>query len=521
VGTPQPRSIFAPANYELHPGGAREESHPFMRSSQTLSLFSERPEQTQQPYSFLFSILVHGVVIGLLLLGLLNRPKIKPPRIAEHYVVRHLDLQNIETEMQRAIKHEVKSARKQISRPEPLPSSHPEMQRALQQIVQAPKGPQTLVQPDIPKPVALKLNIPVPTVVNWNVNKTQSKVILAPQPVPPPVADVKPSVQMPNEEPRLADIAIAPIALPTHSQPILASTTSPIVVQGPKPTPPAPITTTAGSPQPTSAAVMSLSEHHMANGPVTLPPVNQSASTNTQGGLAVGTAKEPPSTAHDDASNKKDSSSTKKDSASTAHNDASSKNDNSSAKKDSASTSHSDAASKNTPADRPGSAQGSNSGSPLGTHSATAHITRPKEGQFGSVVVGATMEDKYPETAEQWSGRMAYTVYLPVGLAKSWILQYSLPRGGEASSAHIDAPWPYNIVRPNIAPGSIDADALMIHGFVNQDGHFEGLAIAFPPDFAQAQFVLSSLAQWQFRAATQNGQNVKVEVLLIIPEVEE
>jgi hypothetical protein len=131
------------------------------------------------------------------------------------------------------------------------------------------------------------------------------------------------------------------------------------------------------------------------------------------------------------------------------------------------------------------------------------------------------MEDKYPETAEQWSGRMAYTVYLPVGLAKSWILQYSLPRGGEASSAHIDAPWPYNIVRPNIAPGSIDADALMIHGFVNQDGHFEGLAIAFPPDFAQAQFVLSSLAQWQFRAATQNGQNVKVEVLLIIPEVEE
>jgi hypothetical protein len=61
----------------------------------------------------------------------------------------------------------------------------------------------------------------------------------------------------------------------------------------------------------------------------------------------------------------------------------------------------------------------------------------------------------------------------------------------------------------------------MIHGFVNQDGHFEGLAIAFPPDFAQAQFVLSSLAQWQFRAATQNGQNVKVEVLLIIPEVEE
>jgi hypothetical protein len=330
------------------------------------------------------------------------------------------------------------------------------------------------------------------------VNKTQSKTILAPMPVPPPVADVKPSVQMPNQESRLADVAIASVTLPTHS-PILASTTSPIVVQGPKPTPPAPITTTAGSPQPTSAAVMSLSEHHMANGPVMLPPVNQSASTNSSGGLAVGQAKDPPSAAHSDSASKNDSSSTKKDSASAAH---------------------SDDANKNEP-ERPGSARGSNSGSPLGTHSATVHITRPKEGQFGSVVIGDSLEDKYPEIAGQWSGRMAYTVYLPVGLPKSWLLQYSLPRGGEASSAHIEAPWPYNIVRPNIAPGAIDADALMIHGFVNQDGRFEGLAIAFPPEFAQAQFVLSSLAQWQFRPATQNGQNVKVEVLLIIPEVEE
>jgi hypothetical protein len=30
--------------------------------------------------------------------------------------------------------------------------------------------------------------------------------------------------------------------------------------------------------------------------------------------------------------------------------------------------------------------------------------------------------------------------------------------------------------------------------------------------------VLDSLAQWQFRPAKQNGQNIKVEVLLIIPE---
>ena len=138
------------------------------------------------------------------------------------------------------------------------------------------------------------------------------------------------------------------------------------------------------------------------------------------------------------------------------------------------------------------------------------------------MVVGSTLDEKYPETAPVWSGRLSYTVYLPVGLSKSWILQYSLSRADNAAAAgnisHIEAPWPYNIVRPNITPGAIDADALMVHGFINQAGRFEALAILFPPQFAEAQFVLDELAKWQFRPATQNGQIVAVEVLLIIPD---
>ena len=74
------------------------------------------------------------------------------------------------------------------------------------------------------------------------------------------------------------------------------------------------------------------------------------------------------------------------------------------------------------------------------------------------------------------------------------------------------------MVRPNIAAGAINADALLVHGYVNQAGRFEELAIAFPPEFPQAQFVLNSLDQWQFRPAAQNGQTQRVEVLLIIPE---
>jgi hypothetical protein len=118
---------------------------------------------------------------------------------------------------------------------------------------------------------------------------------------------------------------------------------------------------------------------------------------------------------------------------------------------------------------------------------------------------------------------MSYTVYLSVGLAHSWLLQYTLSRADSTPGgiSHIEAPWPYSIVRPNIAPGAIDADALMVHGFVNQAGRFEALSIAFPPDFAQAAFVLQALSQWEFRPATQNGQSIRVEVLLIIPEVAE
>ena len=140
------------------------------------------------------------------------------------------------------------------------------------------------------------------------------------------------------------------------------------------------------------------------------------------------------------------------------------------------------------------------------------------------MLVGVSLTDKYPESADVWGGRMAYTVYLHVGQAKSWILQYSLPRAAEAaqggSLSHLDAPWPYDLIVPAITPGTLDADALMVHGFVTSTGRFETLAVVFPTDFPQARFVLEALKQWQFRPATQGGQIAKVEVLLIIPDIE-
>jgi hypothetical protein len=145
-------------------------------------------------------------------------------------------------------------------------------------------------------------------------------------------------------------------------------------------------------------------------------------------------------------------------------------------------------------------------------------IVMPKDGKFGVVVVGSSMAEQYPETVGLWGGRMVYTVYLHVGLAKNWILQYSLPAAAEKGTvARIDAPWPYVMERPELAPGDLNGDAIMVRGVVNTSGRFEKLALVFPVDFAQAKFVLGALEQWRFRAAMQNGLLTTVEVLLIIP----
>jgi hypothetical protein len=444
-----------------------------------MSLFSAQPELNQQPYSILISAVAHGLVIGVVFLGIFTAPRVRTPRNALHYDLRHLELHTLDTEMERAEASAVKSLQHQAkaSPPAPVPSNA-DQSPLMRQIAMATPGRQTLIQPDVLKPITPKVEIPVPTVVLWNANNTPAKVVVAPQPVKPNVAIIKPSLMKPNQELHLADIAMPSSALAKLNHPILASTTSPLVVQGPKPTPPAPITTASGAGQPTSATIMSISDMKMASGNVTLPPVNVGAAKDTPGALTAGQVKNSPSGSSGASANK------------TAG----------------------------------GSSEGSNNGSALGNRSNTVHITRAKEGQFGAVVIGSSLEAKYPETADIWNGRMSYTVYVDVGLPHRWILQYSISRGGNAPQPNITglaAPWPYSIVRPNIAPGSIDADALMVHGYVNVGGRFENLEVVFPPDYPQAQFVLSSLAQWQFRAATLNGQDVRVEVLLIIPEIEE
>ena len=242
----------------------------------------------------------------------------------------------------------------------------------------------------------------------------------------------------------------------------------------------APLTTSQLSSVPAPAAVMTLSEIIMPKGIVTFPPLNESAPASPSGSLSKG--REIGEAAKAD------------DSGQSA-----------------------------------AAAMGSDTKRVSGLGDAKGlsieRITLPKDGQFGAVVIGASLEQQYPEIGELWAGRFAYTVYLHVGLPKSWILQYSLPLSEDAESAgthtRIDPPWPYVIIRPNIPSGSINANATMIHGYVNETGSFEGLAFVVPQELPLGRYVLDALQQWHFRPAVHAGQPAKAEVLLIIPNEQE
>ncbi len=462
-----------------------------MSSSATITLFSERPLSSQRPTSFLISIFAHGSLVGVVSTGLLLRPAIIIPPPQERLALRHLELHMPDPETSRSSEESklYPGPKRPAPASDPSPAASPAVAR---QVAQLTPSHQTLLQPKLP-PRVLPEKMPVPTVVLWSMEIAQPKLIVPPLPQKTLTAKVQPAVDPPNQEQNLAaiDMSSAETAV---NQPVLPSTTSPLVVLAKDPAQAPPQTTSKSSAQPTPATIVSLSDLR-TEGTVVLPPANETASASTSGLLAPGRPEDV---------GKADGNSAGQGAAANGK----------------ASASGADkGAGANAGADPPAAGEG------LGNFGSVAKYVLPRDGQFGVIVVGNSLEETYPEAAELWGGRLAYTVYLHVGLRKSWILQYALPADAVVSSggnaAKISAPWPYTIVRPNIAPGAITTDAIMIHGFIDKAGRFASLAVAFPVQFQQAAFVLGSLRQWEFRPASQAGQPTAVEVLLIIPDEED
>ena len=458
-----------------------------MGYSRTITLFSVQADERQRVSSVVVSAVVHAVVAVLVTIGVVQS-KIGTPLPETRFQLRQLDLET-PREAMRSAANEIEYKAPNKAAPSPSRGGNPKMQApTLREVAKVEHGPQTLVQPDIKTHVVLDKPVPVPALAIWQPVKVEVNKIVAPLPQQEVAMQTNPALNPPNQALTTRDLEISPSDLSNEKLPIVASTTTPMALAG-RNLPAAPMTASKSSSQPTPATVVSLSNLSMLNGKVILPPINETASRPAPGVIGSEAGKE---TARQGTG--------KGEGPKTGEGAATS---------DNARDSHAG----------PGEGSGSVSGSGSLT---VAHITTPAQGRFGAVVVGNSVAGEFPEVGDAWNGRIAYTVYLHVGLDKSWIMQYALPRMAEAHTAgrgeDVDAPWPYSIVRPNLTAGSINGDALLVHGYVNKLGRFESLSIAFPPDFSEGPFVLGALQQWQFRPAKQNGEAAKVEILLIIPE---
>jgi hypothetical protein len=466
-------------------------------SYSTITLFSDHTDSSQRSTPFAASILIHSLALALLLFGLMYTPRVVNSAQSERYTVRQLVLQRTSHTVGQFSKRDT-SPDSRRSADAALAATEDAMAAYLQEtrkIDNAEAGPHTLIQPEVHSRLTLPHETAIPSFIIWMPSNTQVTHIVAPFVTKTGAAAVTPSVSMPDNELRPVNLAIRSTDQTTLEKRLrlLPGTSSPVRVEGPDLTQTAPLTVMQVSDKPTPVAVLSLSDLRMTDGTAILPPGNQSAGTKEQDGLTPSHAYNP-STGIEHAQGK----------AGDAHT--------------------SDGAIEKPVVHDPGPARGNGDVLNSGGQPSASLITLAKNGHFESVVVGASLEDQFPEMEGFWNGRMLYTAYLHVGLAQSWILQYSLPRSDTAAAAgnvaRLESPWPYSIVRPDLAPGSINADALMIKGFISQDGHFEMPALIFPPSFPLAQFVLDCLRQWQFRPAFQNGQPARVEILLIIPDSE-
>lgn len=492
-----------------------------MGSSRIITLFAEAPPSRRGPSGFLVSMLVHAAVMALAYLGFLHRVRVSDESSAERYTVRLLNLDQPQTPPSRdeeagGASIEAPSA----ARGEGNPGGSPSAPAIPLRVAQTIPAPQTIVQPDLPPNLLLPKNTPVPTVLLWSQEETPARRIVPPE-QSATASVVRPSLEAPNREIHVADLKVAASAFPTEALSLPPSTTAPIVVRGPvTEQPPATASQAAGPPAP--ARVMSLSDLQLQHGAIALPLVNETARSGFSNLLGIGALEKAPAAGRGNPAVSRNGNGAGQDSGvhGGATQTAAAPGGTSSPAAGSGSGPNplSGAGNLPQPDSGPGSSQGL-SGEPL-----VAHIVQPKDGHFGFVVVGQSIADEYPETVGLWGGRIAYTVYLHVGLAKSWILQYSLPRDAPDSIAgetiRPEAPWPYLMERPHLAPEDFDSDALMVHGLVNTAGRFEQLALVFPTEFTQTKFLLSALQQWQFRPAVQNGRLVAVEVLLIIPDEE-
>ena len=537
-----------------------------MSPARTITLFAPPPRSGSGSSSWMASLALHAAVCGWIFYGLVHAPYVQRRTLHQRFMVRELNVPMTQPEVLRyaasgspvhpaaqaaaGAAHSITAPASSVAAPAPAPQETaaraaaapaapgpvPSQERpapALPAAIQLPQmmhQQQTLIQPDAPKDLLLQQATPVPLVMMWAQREPPKPAVASPPPKPA-VANLHSSIARPNREAAPAPINLSSTNFHSAMPTIAPGTTSPVVVRAPDAPKQMPTVAAPSDTQPAPVRIISLSDRQQVEGPVAVPLANASAPPSTSQSLTAGKSENSSGTGHGNSGNPNNSQAGQ----STA---AAGKQPGATGPAGQGTARASNGASPQTGSGPAGPAPGAgaatvanagpaaSSGPGIGSENPASvkRITQPKDGQFGVVVVGSSLADEYPETAAIWAGRLVYTVYLHVGMGKELDPRSTRCRRGRRQrlmACGRTRPWPYDIVVPRLDAGDYNTDALMVHGFVNDSGHFERLNVVLPPQFAQSKFVLSALEQWQFRAARQNGQPTQVEILLIIPEQDE
>lgn len=385
-------------------------------------------------------------------------------------------------------------------------------------------GPQTLLQAhanNVPPPQ----HAVIPTVLLTAAHPKITEKIFTLPPKQNPAAPTPRLLNLPNAETHVADVMLSSTAFTTPDAVLPPSTTVPYKLD--HPTVDAQIVETSSPTEqtPTPTRLLAISDLRIIKGTIVIPQAeNEVQKTSNKGAMVSGAEDQTPGAG---SGSQKGMSLLRAALSGTGTNgvqpegtvDPHASND-PPANSATPSTAKGIAPGMNIPAttaDGPTAQEQVGAGN--GNQISFTHLSKSKTGQFGAVLMGDSAQEDFPETSDLWAGRNAYTVYINVGTPTSWILQYSLPKSATPSEQQeqLNAPYPYDLLRPNFPASELNADDLLVHGFINAEGKLLNLSVAFPPGFTLAKLILKALSQWQFRPAMLNGTPTEVEVLLIIP----
>jgi hypothetical protein len=150
----------------------------------------------------------------------------------------------------------------------------------------------------------------------------------------------------------------------------------------------------------------------------------------------------------------------------------------------------------------------------------TTRIDFPRDGVFGMSLQGESLIRQHPEVESQSTAKLVSSVYLKVGLKKSWVLEFS-PNEPNGNTEPIAPPWLYEIYRPDELQKGPEEGAVLVAGVINTNGLFENLQLLLPKDWPRKDPLLRALNHWKFRPASRKGEAIAIKILLVIPQLPE